>query len=363
MRCHHHLPQLGLPGAAPDLRRLANRDGRIVSRSVAESGHSIRIDAPLRDGAERRLADDVLDGLTRPFKELPPKHFYDSRGSQLFERICELPEYYPTRTECKILRDDAEEIVDRAGGPVELVELGCGSSVKARLLLDAMADGGGALRYVPVDVSERVVIEAAEELAGDHPGLLVHGVVGDFERHLDRVPPSREGEPRVVAFLGGTIGNFPPGSRRRMLRDIARLLGPADHLLMGTDLVKDPAVIEAAYDDPTGVTAEFNRNVLHVINRELDADFLPEAFEHVAFFDRRHEWIEMRLRAKRPCSVLIGDLDLRVDFAAGEELRTEISAKFTRARVEADFASAGLELEQWYTDADELFALSVGRPA
>ncbi|MDQ6749144.1 MAG: L-histidine N(alpha)-methyltransferase [Actinomycetota bacterium] len=331
---------------------------------LAASGASIRIDAPLNDGSERRLADDVLDGLTRPFKELPPKHFYDARGSELFEAICEQPEYYPTRTELAILQAEAEDIVRRAGGPTELVELGCGASAKARLLLDAMADGGQpALRYVPVDVSETVVAQAAEELTEAYPGLSVHGVVGDFERHLHHLPPSREGEPRIVAFLGGTIGNFPPGTRRRMLRDIAALLGPADHLLLGTDLVKDPAVIEDAYNDSAGVTAEFNRNLLHVMNRELGADFDPHAFDHVAFFDRRRQWVEMRLRARRPCTVNIVALDLQVEFAAGEELRTEVSAKFTRRRLQRDYAAAGLTLRGWYTDPEELFAITLaGRP-
>ena len=329
-------------------------------RSLLET-EEIRIDSWLSEADERSLANDVLDGLTRPFKELPPKHFYDTRGSELFDRICELPEYYPTRTEKSILERHADEIVTRTRAG-ELVELGSGASDKARILLDAMSGAGTLRRYVPLDVSQQVVEDAARQLVDDYDGLQVHGVIGDFQRHLDRVP-SPDGAPRIIALLGGTIGNFPPGTRRGLLREIAAVLGPRDRLLLGTDLVKDPAVIEAAYDDDTGVTAEFNRNVLHVINRELDADFLPDAFDHVAFFDRRHEWIEMRLRAKRPCSVLIGDLDLRVEFAAGEELRTEISAKFTRARVEADFASAGLTLEQWYTDADELFALSVGRLA
>jgi len=321
----------------------------------------IRIDSWLSESEDRSLANDVLDGLTRPFKELPPKHFYDARGSELFERICELPEYYPTRTETAILEARAADIV-AATGAGELVELGSGAADKARILLDAMAAAGTLRRYVPLDVSETVVRDAAVQLVREYSRLHVHGVVGDFQRHLHRVPPA-DGTPRVVALLGGTIGNFPPGTRRGLLRDIGSVLGPEDHLLLGTDLVKDPAVIEAAYDDSEGVTAEFNRNVLHVINRELDADFAPEAFDHIAFFDRRHEWIEMRLRSLRPCSVLIGALGLRVEFAAGEELRTEISAKFTRSRLAADFESAGLELEQWYTDADELFALSLARRA
>jgi L-histidine N-alpha-methyltransferase len=321
----------------------------------------IRIDSLLSESDERSLANDVLDGLSRPFKEIPPKHFYDARGSELFERICELPEYYPTRAERAILIDNADEIVERTGTG-ELVELGSGSAEKARILLEAMSRAGTLHRYVPVDVSESALEAAAIELVDEFDELTVHGVIGDFERHLDRVPARPVGgSPRLVALLGGTIGNFLPGTRRRILREISRLLGPKDRLLLGTDLVKDPAVLEAAYDDSEGVTAEFNRNVLYVINRELDADFVPEAFEHIAFFDRGHEWVEMRLRARRPCNVLVGGLGLRVEFAAGEELRTEISAKFTRARVEADLHAAGLGLECWYTDSDGLFALSLAR--
>jgi L-histidine Nalpha-methyltransferase len=317
----------------------------------------VTIDAVLDRADERRLADDVLDGLTRPFKELPPKHFYDARGSELFEQICELPEYYPTRTELQILSDQADEIVARTGAG-ELVELGSGASTKARVVLDAMARAGTLRRYVPVDVSERVIQDAADALVDDYDGLEVHGVVGDFERHLDRLPDAN-GAPRLVALLGGTIGNFPPGTRRGLLRKVAALLGPEDRLLLGTDLVKDPTVIEAAYDDADGITAEFNRNVLHVINRELQANFPIDQFEHVAFFDPGHEWIEMRLRAREACVVDIEDLGLTVEFAPGEELRTEISAKFTRARLAADFGAAGLRLDSWYTDEDELFALSL----
>lgn len=322
---------------------------------------AIRIESCLSDADDRSLAYDVLDGLTRPFKELPPKHFYDARGSELFEQICELPEYYPTRAERDILRERARDIVE-ATGAGELVELGSGSAEKARILLDAMAGAGTLRRYIPLDVSEKVVREAAGQLVEEYDGLQVHGVVGDFERHLDRVPDGHGG-PRLVALLGGTIGNFPPGTRRRLLRRVGALLEPEDRLLLGTDLVKDPRLIEAAYDDSQGITAEFNRNVLHVVNRELGADFTPEAFDHVAFFDPRHEWIEMRLRARRPVSVLVSGLGLRVEFAAGEELRTEISAKFTRARLEADYGAAGLELDRWYADADELFALSLAARA
>ena len=201
--------------------------------------------------------------------------------------------------------------------------------------------------------------ESAAALVGEYPGMRVHGLIGDFERHLDRLPP-RSG-PRLLAFLGGTIGNFPPASRGRFLAAIAALLEPGDHLLLGTDLVKDRAVLEAAYDDAAGVTAEFNRNILHVLNRELGADFDPERFEHVAFFDVEEQWIEMRLRATEAHEVTLPALGLTVRYAAGEEMRTEISAKFTRPRLEAELAGAGLELVAWHTDANDWFAVSLAR--
>ena len=328
-------------------------------RTMAKRGR-VRIHSRLAEQGERRLADDVLDGLTRPFKEIPPKHFYDARGSELFDQICELPEYYPTRAERQILERRADEIAEETGA-VELVELGSGSAEKARILLDAMSRQGTLRRYVALDVSEQALRQSAAELVSEYEGLLVDGVVADFERHLDSVP-ERDGGPRIVALLGGTIGNFPPGSRRRFLRDIGRLLEPEDRLLLGTDLVKDTDTLEAAYNDSAGVTGEFNRNVLHVINRELEADFVPDEFAHVAFFNREHEWIEMRLRSRQAQTVLIGALGLRVTFQAGEEMRTEISAKFTRARVQSEFRAAGLALEQWYVDPGDRFALSLGTP-
>ncbi len=319
---------------------------------------AIRIDSHLDGTSERSLADDVLDGLTRPFKELPPKHFYDARGAELFDRICELPEYYPTRAERAILEQNASELALLTGA-AELVELGSGTASKTRVLLDALHAAGTLARYVPVDVTESMVRESAAQLTEEYPGLQVHGVIGDFERHLGEVPASVG--PRIVAFLGGTIGNFPPGSRRRVLREISALLSTGDHLLLGTDLVKDPAVLEAAYDDSQGVTAEFNRNVLRVLNRELDADFEPDDFDHVALFDAEHEWIEMRLRARHEHTTLVRELDLPVHFDAGEEIRTEISAKFTAERLQGDLAAAGLELVRWFTDPDELFALTLAR--
>jgi L-histidine Nalpha-methyltransferase len=321
---------------------------------------AITIDSYLHEGQERSLAEDVLDGLTRPFKEIPPKHFYDARGAELFDRICELPEYYPTRTERSILEESAEQLAGMTGA-AELVELGSGTAAKTRVLLDALHRAGTLRLYIPVDVTESMVRDCAQELTSEYPGLRVHGVIGDFERHLGRVPIP-DG-PRLVVFLGGTIGNFPPGSRRRFLREIGGLLGANDHLLMGTDLVKDPEVLTQAYDDAQGVTAEFNRNLLTVLNRELRADFDPEDFDHVALFNREHEWIEMRLRARRAHTTTVRDLDLSVRFERGEEMRTEISAKFTRDRIEGDLSAAGMELVSWLTDPDELFALTLSRPA
>ena len=325
----------------------------ILERTVEVRSH-------LGPNDERTLADDVLDGLTRPLKELPPKHFYDARGSELFDAICELPEYYQTRTERLILERHAEDIVARTAA-VELVELGSGSATKTRVLLDAMAQAGTLARYVPVDVSATTVHAVADLFAGEYPGISVVGLVADFERHLAHLPEPVG--PRLVPFLGGTIGNFPPGTRRRFLRSLGKVLGPDGYLLLGTDLVKEPHVIEAAYNDSAGVTAQFNLNVLHVVNRELGADFDVDGFEHVAFFDREREWIEMRLRAIEPQHVRVAALDLEVDFAAREEMRTEISAKFTPERLRGDLEAAGLELVEMLTDPDELFAVSLARIA
>jgi L-histidine N-alpha-methyltransferase len=327
---------------------------------VTTDRRRVVVESHLGGDDQRTLADDVLDGLTRPFKELPPKHFYDAHGAELFDQICEQPEYYPTRSERAILETRSAEIV-AATGAAELVELGSGTAAKTRLLLAAMHRAGTLDRYVPIDVTESMVRASAEELVEEFDGLRVHGIVGDFERHLHRVPPPIPGRPRIVAFLGGTIGNFPPGSRRRFLRSLSRLLGEEDHLLIGTDLVKDVATLEAAYDDAAGVTAAFNRNVLRVVNRELDANFVCESYDHVAFFDRDREWIEMRLRAQRPQRVHVRALDLQLTFAAGEELRTEISAKFTRERIEGDLAAAGMVLREQLLDPDGLFALNLAQ--
>ena len=305
------------------------------------------------------LVDDVRDGLTRPLKELPPKYFYDARGSELFDRITTLPEYYPARCEREILNRRAPEIVRRSSA-AELVELGSGSASKTRALLYAMAGHGLLRRYVPLDVSESTVRRSAAELSELVPGLLVHGVVGDFGRDLERLP---EGERRLFAFLGGTLGNLYPSERADFLACLRGVMEDGDRLLIGTDLIKDRMLLEAAYNDSQGVTAEFNRNVLRVVNRALGANFVPEAFEHVAFFDEANSWIEMRLRAKGAHAVRIEGAKLEIEFADGEEIRTEISAKFTRDAVVSELAAAALQLEDFFTDERGLFALAVASPA
>lgn len=310
------------------------------------------------DDLRRSLRDDVCRGLTAMPKWLPPKWFYDEAGCELFERITELPEYYPTRREREILTARSADIA-RASRADTLVELGSGTSAKTRLLLDALAVEGTLRRFVPFDVSEPTLRAAGAAVVAEYPDVDVHAVVGDFERHLGLLP--RDGT-RLVAFLGGTVGNLAPPERAKFLSEVAGLLAPGDALLLGTDLVKDEARLVAAYDDAAGVTAAFNRNVLHVLNRELDADFPVERFAHVARWHIDEEWIEMRLRAEAAATVHVRALDLTVTFAVGEELRTEISAKFRRPRVEAELAAAGLRLQEWWTDAAGDFALSLAVP-
>jgi L-histidine N-alpha-methyltransferase len=311
------------------------------------------------DDAAEALRADALAGLTATPKELPPRWFYDERGSELFDRITRLPEYYPTRAERAILEARAPEIAAAAGADV-LVELGSGTSEKTRLLLTAMREAGTLRRFVPFDVDPSVLRLAGDALAEEYPGLEVDGVVGDFTRHLGELPTDGR---RMVAFLGSTIGNLAPAERAAFLTDLAATLRPGDSFLLGTDLVKDENRLVRAYDDAEGVTAEFNRNVLLVLNRELKADFDPEAFAHVAVWDTEHEWIEMRLRSVRDQQVNVAALDLGVAFAAGEEMRTEISAKFRRQGVERELVAAGLAMTRWWTDPAGDFGLSLAQPA
>lgn len=308
------------------------------------------------------LADDVRRGLTAEPKWLLPKYLYDERGCALFEEITELPEYYQTRAELGILRAAAPGIVARAR-PTELLELGSGSSRKTEALLDAMEAAGGLRRYLPFDISPGALLAAAGRLAEAYPGLRVHGVAGDFERHLGELPARPHGERRLVAFLGGTVGNLHPDARAPFLRAVGRLLGPGDRLLVGTDLAGDPGRLEPAYDDAAGVTAAFNLNLLRVLNRELDADFDLDGFRHVAVYRQEPAWIEMRLRALDAQRVRIEALDLEVGFSRGEEVLTELSCKFTRESVAAMYTAAGLRLVEWHTDPGERFAVSVAVPA
>jgi L-histidine N-alpha-methyltransferase len=301
------------------------------------------------------LRADVRAGLTATPKVLPPKYFYDGRGSELFEDITRLPEYYQTRAEAGILTARATEVADLTKAR-SLVELGSGSSEKTHLLLRALRDVGSLESYVPVDVSADAIEWALPGLVADYPGLDVHGVVADFERHLDRLPTDG---PRLVAFLGGTIGNFAPTQRAAFLAALGATLAPGDALLLGTDLVKDPGRLVRAYDDAAGVTAQFNLNVLRVIDRELGATFDVDRFAHVAVWDAEQEWIEMRLRSLGAQRVDVPALGLGVEFADGEELRTEISAKFTEAKVTAELAAAGLRLAHWWTDEPGDFAVSL----
>ncbi|WP_040869791.1 L-histidine N(alpha)-methyltransferase [Nocardia exalbida] len=305
------------------------------------------------DDLNTALRSDATQGLTATPKWLPPKWFYDAKGSELFERITELPEYYPTRTERALLERVVDEIADAAQAEV-LVELGAGSAAKTRLLLTALSARGPLKTYVPQDVSSAALRAAADEVAAEFPGLGVHGVVSDFTDTLDNLP---RGGRRMIAFLGGTIGNLVPEERAEFLAGIHAVLEPGEQLLLGAGLVTDPAVLVPAYDDAAGVTAEFNRNVLHVLNARLRADFEPEKFRHIAVWDAAREWIEMRLEASEDMTVTVADLGLTVRFGRGEQMRTEISAKFRVEGLDAELAAAGFATGHVWTDPDDRFAL------
>jgi L-histidine Nalpha-methyltransferase len=302
----------------------------------------------------RELRDEAVAGLTSRPKELAPTWFYDDAGSALFEEITRLAEYYPTRAERAILGARSHDIAVRSGADT-LVELGAGTSEKTRLLLDAMSEAGQLERFVPFDVSELTLRATAEAVAEEYPGIDVHGVVGDFRRHLDAIPTTGR---RLIAFLGGTIGNLRPSERSELLSELSASMQPGDSLLLGTDLVKSSERLVAAYDDASGVTAEFNKNVLNVLNRELEATFDPGEFEHVAVFDEDNAWVEMRLRSLKEQDVDVPGLGLTLHFERGEDLRTEISAKFRHEVVRAELATADLELSNWWTDPAGDYAVS-----
>ena len=311
-------------------------------------------DDDLRDALEQ----DVRNGLTATPKQLPPVYFYDDRGSELFDQITRLPEYYPTRAERSILDAYAKDMALLSDADT-LVELGAGTCEKSRVLLDAMQATGRLARYIPLDVSATTLWTAANALARDYPDLVVNAVVGDFHRHLNLLPT---GGHRLFAFLGGTIGNLEPAQRRRFLVDLDCVMDAGDRFLLGTDLVKDPARLISAYDDAAGVTAEFNRNVLHVLNRELGADFDPSEFEHVAKWNADEHRIEMWLRAIRDQSIHIADLDLDITFAAGEEMLTEISTKFTPGALEEELVACGFVIDaMWGSDGGE-FLMTLCHP-
>lgn len=309
------------------------------------------------DDVTEALREDVREGLTSQRKWLPSKWLYDARGSELFEEITALAEYYPTRCERAVLRREAAAIATATDART-LVELGSGSSEKTRLLLDALTAHGTLTEFVPLDVSASALAEAADAIASAYPALTVRGVVGDFTEDLGLLPGRR---PRLVAFLGGTIGNFLPPDRAKFLRSVRDVLSEGEWLLLGTDLVKDPETLVRAYDDAEGVTAAFDRNVLRVLNATLGSDFDPDGFDHVAVWDSENEWIEMRLRARAAMQVRVPGAGLDVRLAAGEDIRTEISAKFRPGGVDAELAAAGFSRERWWTDEDGRFGVSLAR--
>jgi len=333
---------------------------RLDSLARSDSRRALRLDVRLTpEDLTRGLRADARLGLGMRPRELPPKWFYDERGSRLFDAITRLPEYYPTRREREILLAHAEEMV-RMSGDTTLVELGSGTSEKTRVLLSALRDAGRLESFVPFDVSESTLRTAAAAIAGEYPGIRVHAVVGDFERHLAHLP---KGGPRLIAFLGGTVGNLKPDARARFLQRLARQMGANDALLLGTDLVKDIPRLEAAYNDRQGVTAEFNLNMLAVLNRELGGNFDLARFEHVARYDARQGWIEMLLRSRVAQHVELSGLSMQVDFTEGELLRTEVSAKFRPEQVRAELAAAGLVRVGFWTDRWGDFGLSLAVPA
>ncbi len=309
----------------------------------------------LRGAMER----DVRTGLTAEPKSIPPVYFYDDRGSRLFDEITRLPEYYPTRSERSILDAHAKDMAERSEADT-LVELGAGTCEKSRVLLDAMQSTGHLARFVPLDVSDTTLWEAASALSREYPGLAVCAVVGDFHQHLEKLPTDGR---RLFAFLGGTIGNLDPGQRQQFFTELGKVMALDDRLLLGTDLVKDRARLVNAYDDRAGVTAEFNRNVLHVLNRELGANFDPRRFEHVARWNEGDQRIEMWLRSSEEQHVHVSDLDLDVEFRSGEEMLTEISTKFSPEALETELGECGFVVESmWASDGDE-FLMTLARPS
>ena len=316
-----------------------------------------RVHNCLEECSTALVRQEIRDGLLESPRRIASKYFYDARGSDLFDQICELPEYYPTRTERRLLQSIAPQVANLTQAE-ELVELGSGSASKTGLLLDALQSSDCLRRYVPLDVSESTVREVAERFTCSYKQLLVHGIVADFMLHLDCIPT---GTKRLFVFLGGTVGNLTPRDAEGFLSRLARTMVPGEYFLLGTDLIKDVARLECAYNDSAGVTEEFNRNSLRVINRLSGADFDPAAFEHRAFYEVEKHRIEMRLRARSPQTVRLTSLDLEIDFEQGEEILTEISTKFDRDLVEGLLEASGFSLVEWFTDSEQLFGLSLAR--
>lgn len=323
-------------------------------QAIAGSQVDAYLDA---DDIDAALRADVSLGLQAEPKELPPKWFYDERGSQLFDEIIRLDEYYQTEAEREILLANAADIVELTQAET-IIELGSGTSDKTKAVLDAAVSRGIMRRFVPFDVSDEFLRYSVDELAVRYPDTRIHGVVGDFDHHLPHLPG---GDRQLLMLLGGTVGNYRPEARRKLLADIVARHSPGDHVLLGVDLVKDVGRLQRAYDDAKGVTADFNKNVLAVVNRRLGADFDLQRFEHVARFDVEHEWIEMLLRSTVDQAVRVADLGLDVAFEAGELMRTEVSAKFRREGLEAELDELGLEPVRWLTDAAGDFAVTISR--
>jgi L-histidine N-alpha-methyltransferase len=340
-----------------DFRYPYDNPSGVTARDKGDAPVTVKsISSPADHGAE--LVADARDGLTSSPKHLPSKWFYDARGSQLFEDITRLPEYYLARAETEILQDNADEILASVR-PFELVELGSGYSVKTKLLIDAMRRIGSGQTYIPIDISEDAVWEAARHLCTYYPWLRIDGLVGDYFSDLQNVP--RRGR-RLVAFLGSTIGNYEEAGRKAFLVELSNMLDPGDALLLGLDLVKAERPLLAAYNDAAGVTAEFNRNILHVLNHELNADFEPSEFDYTCAWNESRACIEMGLTATRAMTVRLETLDLEIEFHAGEILHNEVSYKFTRGTATAELGAAGLALEGWYTDRLDRFAVALARP-
>jgi L-histidine N-alpha-methyltransferase len=323
---------------------------------MIRAGDQLQIDVRLTPAELRTaLREDVRHGLCASPKWLPAKWHYDEAGSLLFDQITQMPEYYPTRREREILAARVDEIAQISQADT-LIELGSGTSEKTRLLLSALSAAGRLRRFVPFDVSEAILRDSAKAILAEYPGIQVCGIVGDFERHLDALP--RDGR-RLVAFLGGTIGNLRPPARALLLASLARSLESGDQLLLGADLVKPRARLEAAYDDPGGFSARFSLNLLTILNRELGADFDTSQFRHDAVWDAEHEWMEIGLVSLREQLVTLRELDMTVEFAEGEKLHTEISAKFRRERLTAELAAVELAPVRFWTDEASEYSLSL----